>query len=76
MMDVEVANINTDGDFESLEGITVYEVVTEYENIPLVTNADYPHILLQLRDGHIINIANGEVFINLSQFTVSPQPYR
>ena len=55
-------------EFESLEDITVYEVVTEYQVTPMGQINNYPHIFLQLCDGEIINASSGEVVIHLSQF--------
>ena len=71
MVEAEVASINAREEFESLEDITVYEVVTEYQSAPPISTAKYPHIFLQLRDGQIINVENGEVIINLSQFVAN-----
>ena len=68
MLDTKVANINTNGGRDSLEDIPVFEVVTEYQNTPQSTVANYPHIFLQLCDGQIINVKNGEIIIRLSQF--------
>ena len=71
MIDAEVASINAHEELESLEDITVYEVVTEYQSAPPISTANYPHIFLQLRDGQIINVENGEVVINISQFVAN-----
>ena len=71
MSETEVASINAHGEFDSLEDITVYEVVTEYQSAPTMLTANYPHVFLQLRDGQIINIENGEVVISLAQFSAN-----
>ena len=71
IVEAEVASINAHGEFDSLEDITVYEVVTEYQSAPPISTANYPHIFLQLRDGQIINVENGEIVISLSQFAVN-----
>ena len=71
MVDAEVASINVKDEFESLEDITVYEVVTEYQSTPPISTANYPHLFLQLRDGQMINVENGEVVISLSQFVAT-----
>ena len=63
MADSEVANMTTHQEFESLEDLTVYEVVTEYQSVPPISTTNYPHIFLQLRDGQIINVENGEIVI-------------
>ena len=66
--DAEVADIIAHPDGDSLEEITVYEVVTEYQTTSTATLANYPHIFLQLHEGQIINVESGEVVISLSQF--------
>ena len=71
MVEAAVASINAHGEFDSIEDITVYEVVTEYQSAPPISTANYPHIFLQLRDGQIINVENGEVIISLSQFAAN-----
>ena len=71
MIDAKVAGINAQDEFDSLEDITVYEVVTEYPSAPQISTANYPHIFLQLRNGKIINVENGEIIINLSQFVAT-----
>ena len=45
--------------------------MTEYQSAPPISTANYPHIFLQLRDGQIINVENGEVIISLSQFVAN-----
>ena len=42
MSETEVASINAHGEFDSLEDITVYEVVTEYQSAPTMLTANYP----------------------------------
>ena len=44
---------------------------TEYPSASPISTANYPHIFLQLRDWQIINVENGEVIINLSQFVAT-----
>ena len=59
----------------SLEEVTVYEVVTEYRPMPdvgrLIHNS--PHIFIQLCDGEIINAESGERIVNIDliQFIVN-----
>ena len=73
MADSEVADINAHDEFEPLENLTVYEVVTEYQGDPPISATNYPHIFLQLRDGQIINVENGEIIISLSQFVATDE---
>ena len=68
MVDAEVADINAHNECESLEDITVFEVVTNFQATPKIPASNYPHIFLQLFEGQIIYAENGEVIINLSQF--------
>ena len=70
MVEAEVADINTREEFESLEDLTVYEIVTEYRDNSIIPTNNYQRIFLQLQYGQIINATNGEVVINLSQFVV------
>ena len=51
MIDAEVANINTNSGCDSLEDITVYEVVTKYQNTPQWTVANIPHYSFSLVTG-------------------------
>ena len=74
MINTEVAAIDEHNELESLEDITVYEVITEYTNVPLPAHTSHPHIYLQLWDGQIINAENGQAVINLSQFELNNEP--
>ena len=73
MVDSEVAGINTHDESESLEDLTIYEVVTDYQGAPPISTTNYPHIFLQLLDGQIINVENGEIIISLSQFVATDE---
>ena len=73
MADSEVADINTEDESKSLEDLTVYEVVTEYQGAHPTSTTSYPHIFLQLRDAQIINVENGEIIISLSQFVATEE---
>ena len=67
-IDAEVADFIAKIECDSSEDITVYEVVTELQATSTVPATNYPHIFLQLSDGHIINVERGDVIISLSQF--------
>ena len=70
-MDTEVTEI-LDNSLNSVEEVTVYEVVTEYRQMPDVGQLlqHYPHIFVQLCDGDIIDVESGERIVNidLTQF--------
>ena len=66
--DAEVGDNIAHNECDSLEDITVYEVVTEYQTTSTASFNNYPHIFLQLHEGQIINVESGEVIISLSQF--------
>ena len=72
--DSDVESIDIHSEPEHTEDLTVYEVVTEYQGVPSTSNADYPRIFLQLREGQIINVETGEIMINLSQFVAVDEP--
>ena len=72
MADYEVESLNSIEEFESLEDLTVYEVVAEYRENPPTSTTNYPRVFYQLQDGQIINAESCEIIISLSQF-VAPK---
>ena len=44
MAEPEVTSLNTQEESDSLEDLTVYEVVTEYQGAPPTSTTSYPHI--------------------------------
>ena len=54
MADSEVAGLKTLEEIESLEDLTVYEVVTEYQDHPPTSTTNYSRVFLQLQDEQII----------------------
>ena len=71
-MGTEITEI-MENSVNSVEEITVYEVVTEYRPMPYVGQIirNYPHIFTTLCDGEIINAESGERIIGLTQFIVN-----
>ena len=65
-MDTEVTEI-LDNSMNSVEEVTLYEVVTEYRSRPDVGQLlqQYPHIFVQLCDGEIIDAESGERIVNI-----------
>ena len=70
-MDTEVAEV-FENSTQSVEEVTIYEVVTEYRPRPDVGQLiqKYPHIFIQLCDGEVIDAESGEQIVNidLTQF--------
>ena len=67
----EIINITRGNKEEGNPSDEMYEVVSEYQRQPDLTQAavnTYPHIFIKLCNGKIINAENGERIVNLSQF--------
>ena len=71
--DSEVESFNPTEAFESLEDLTVYEVIMEYQASQPTSTTNYPRVFLQLQDGQIIDAESGEIIISLSQFVATSE---